>query len=91
MKQKNNTKYYDKFISLIGKLEIAEFMGVLNVLCVSLGTKDEPRKFEDVFADMLVTFRRLPRSKQKQLVKVIKDCVTCPEVEDGSGTEDTKA
>lgn len=71
-KQKN----LDSFITLIPKLEPIEFLGISKILCIKVVDKDfKPRLFTDIFESMLEKFSSIGKKQQKEILKVMKDCI----------------
>lgn len=78
---KPNDKKVLEFINEISKLEIAEFMGLAKILCISLFNEDSDketndvnnfRDFAEVVSDMIDSFVASPRQRRRQLMKIIK-------------------
>lgn len=68
-------KEIDKFITLLVNLQPVEFMGLARVLKVRLYTNEEerePRKFEDVFAEVLERFSKCDRARRREIIRLIK-------------------
>lgn len=78
---KPNDKKVLEFINEISKLEIAEFMGLAKILCISLVNEDSGkenngadnfRDFAEVVSDMIDSFVASPRQRRRQLMKIVK-------------------
>lgn len=78
---KPNDKKVLEFINEISKLEIAEFMGLAKILCISLYKEDSGketndadnfRDFAEVVSDMIDSFVASPRQRRRQLMKIVK-------------------
>lgn len=68
-----NNKDLLNFIETIPKLEPIEFLGLSKILCVSTVNENmEPRKFEDIFSDMIDRFISIDRKQRRDILKVIK-------------------
>ena len=68
-------KEIDKFITLLVNLQPVEFMGLARVLKVRLYTNEEtrePRKFEDVFSEVLERFSKCNRARRREIIRLIK-------------------
>ena len=62
----------EKFIQLLGKMEVVEFAGIAQILKVKVVEDDKPRKFEDVFNEIIDNFLKLNRRQRRNLFKIMK-------------------
>lgn len=65
------TKRFETFTKEVLQLEPTEFVGMATILSVPLTKKEEPRKIEDVFSDMMDKFLTLGKKKQNEINKII--------------------
>lgn len=68
-----------RFMELLTGLEAVEFIGLCKFLGVRLIEENstpeqhsEPRDFTDLFGDLMEKFSNLSRSRQRELIKILK-------------------
>lgn len=69
-----------RFMELLAGLEAVEFIGLCKFLGVKLveeksdpaPSTPEPRDFTDLFGDLMEKFSNLSRSRQRELIKILK-------------------
>lgn len=74
---KKKTKQFDEFLKYVVKLQPEEFLGVCSILTVPLAEagdeeKPIPRKFDQVFYEVLVNFEKLNRNGRRELLHLLK-------------------
>lgn len=82
----------DQFINEISKIkEVEVFFGIARILKVSLFDEDkEAKEFNVVFADVLESFKRQKKKRQKEIVSVLRDANEYEEVvPNGNSSENT--
>ena len=85
-------RYTEKFIDiLLETKDPAVFVGVARILKVPL-MEDEntPKKFADVFIEVVKNYSAAPHIRKKELLKILKDANSCKEsVDYGNSTKDS--
>lgn len=85
-------RFTEKFIDvLLETKDPAVFAGVARILKVPLmEDKDKPKEFVDVFMEIVKNYTAAPRTRKKELLKILKDANSCKEsVDNGNFTKDT--
>lgn len=88
----NFFRYEKKFIKEISKIkDPVVFLGIAKVLKVSIMVdKDTPKDFNDILKDIIDTYFAAAPSKQREILKILKDANECKEnIENGSHTKDS--
>ena len=85
-------RYEKKFLKEISRIkDPAVFFGIARILKVpTMVDKDTPREFSDMLQDIIDNYFAAAPSRQRELLKILKDANQCKEnIEDGSYTKDT--
>lgn len=80
-----------KFIKALSKItDPVVFLGLAKVLKVPcMVDKDTPRDFNDILKDTIDNYFAAAPSRQKEILKILKDANECKEIEDGNYTKDS--
>lgn len=65
-----------EFATLIGKLDIFDFMGLCKIMCIpvtKIGKSNDLRDFDEVCSDLIDRFITLNRHQRKEIIKILKD------------------
>ena len=84
--------YEEKFLRELSKIkDPAVFFGTARILKVPcMVDKDTPREFQDILKDVIDNYFAAAPSRQRELLKILKDANKCKEsIEDGSYTKNS--
>ena len=84
--------YEEKFLRELSKIkDPAVFFGIARILKVPcMVDKDTPREFQDILKDVIDNYFAAAPSKQREILKILKDANECKEnIGNGSHTKDS--
>lgn len=84
-------KYEKKFLEEVSRIkDPAVFLGIAKIMKVPCFIdKDTPRDFHDILKDTIDNYFAAAPSRQKEVLKILKDANECKEsIEDGNNTKD---
>ena len=74
-KKKNpSEKEFQKFLSVVSKLEPIEFMGLIRIFNVDIFLKDEqktPKTFEQIFSEVMDSYISASPLQRKNVMKIL--------------------
>lgn len=85
-------RYEKKFLKELSRTkEPAVFFGLARILKVPcMVDKDTPRDFQDMLKDVIDNYFAAAPSRQKEILKILKDANDCKEdIEDGDYSKDS--
>lgn len=71
MFQKKEKRFLE-FVTLVSKLEAAEYCGLCKILGVSLLQGEEPRTFEESLGELMDKFLGMKKKPRRQLMEMLR-------------------
>ena len=76
VKQKDHSRSFEEFLTLVSKLEAIEFLGLTKILCVPLlDDENHERDFADLLDDVLDGFSKCGRPQRREILRALRAAV----------------
>lgn len=72
VKQKDQSKSFEEFLTLVSKLNAVEFLGLTKILCVPLLDGERDRDFADLLDDVLDHFEKCGRPQRREILRALR-------------------